>query len=243
MRSLAESFESNRHRWEWLFRSCSYKHQDNLHRIAVRDRPTQRTCIFLGRLRTTGSLSIFLGRAIHRLTCWESHRRSIAVQWNGELTALKLGDRSGSRSWSWWAGRYAGLMQDMAEAKWWLHMCGNPSKLVKYSDPFLPNGLESRQGWPKCTWEELLRSRVPSMHNQVSFLHALRNSKIRFSCNAALKPSRKIPHVSLTIKVVGSVSCRIALKRSRKIPYISTSIEVVKSVSCMSNQPRYRKVV
>ena len=37
-------------------------HERNLHKVAVLDRPTQRICISLGRLRTTGSLSICLER-------------------------------------------------------------------------------------------------------------------------------------------------------------------------------------
>ena len=38
------------------------KHERISHRVAVLDRPRQRTCISLGRLRTIGSLSICLDR-------------------------------------------------------------------------------------------------------------------------------------------------------------------------------------
>ena len=38
------------------------KHERFLHRVAVLDRPTQRTCISLGRLKKIGSLSICLDR-------------------------------------------------------------------------------------------------------------------------------------------------------------------------------------
>ena len=38
------------------------KHESILHKVAVLDKPTQRTCISLGRLRASGSLSICLER-------------------------------------------------------------------------------------------------------------------------------------------------------------------------------------
>ena len=43
-----------------MSRSLSRNQQRSLHKVAVRDRPTQRTCMSLGRLRTMGNLSICL---------------------------------------------------------------------------------------------------------------------------------------------------------------------------------------